>query len=140
MDFVHLIFKDASDFQGGLGNSEFASFDQDGNEILEPVFPFRLRFEPMHDMNMPADTYDETIFDFFEKIEPNQVLYRVMALAEPTDSTEKHIANISMTTELKKSLWGDEHMYFRHTRMDDDIRRGKPNWAKHVFAILEDFD
>ena len=138
LDEVHRFFKKATDFQGGLGTSEFASYDQDGKEELDPEFPFRLRFEPTGDFNMPADTYDETIFDFFEKIEPDQVLYRVMALAEPTDpdNTEKHIANIIITTKLQKSLWGDEHMYFRHTRMDDDIRRGKHDWANHVFAIL----
>lgn len=64
------------------------------------------------------------------------------ALAEPTDhtSTEKHIADIFITTKMKTSLWGDEHMYFRHTRMDDDIRRGKPEWAEHVFAILTETD
>lgn len=136
MDFVHLIFKDASDFQGGLGNSEFARFEQDGTEILDPVFPFQLRFEPMHDMNMPADTYDETIFEFFAKIRPNQRLYRVMALAEPEDIKDRHIANIILTSDLRTSKWGDENMYFRHTRLDDDIRRGKPDWGNHVFAIL----
>ena len=31
-------------------------------------------------------------------------------------------------------------MYFRHTRLDDDIRRGKPDWGNHVFAILTDAD
>ena len=87
MDSVHRIFKGASDFVGGLGNSEFASFEQDGTEIRNPVFPFQLIFEPTGDINMPADTYDETIFEFFAKIEPHQVLYRVWALAEPTDLT-----------------------------------------------------
>ena len=141
MEQVHLHFKNASDFQGGVGNSEFARFEQDGTEVADPVFPFQVRFEPLGDINMPADTYDETIFDFFEKIEPNQVLYRVMALAEPTDLSEKHIANIVLTTDLRTSKWGDEHMYFRHTRLDDDIRRAnKPEWGDHVFTILTEAD
>jgi len=140
LDTVHQHFKRASDFQGGLGNSEFASYEQDGTKVLEPVFPFRLRFEPTGDINMPADTYDESVFEFIGKIEPDQVLYRVMALAEPNSRLEKHIANIRITTQMHTSLWGDEHMYFRHTRMDDDIRLGKPEWAEHVFAILTDVD
>lgn len=58
LDTVHRHFKKATDFQGGVGNSEFASYDQDSKKVLNPVFPFRLRFEPTGDINMPADTYE----------------------------------------------------------------------------------
>ena len=142
LDAVHLHFKNASDFLGGVGNSEFASFEQDGTEISDPVFPFEVIFEPLGDINMPADTYDETVFEFFAKIESDQVLYRVMAIAEPTEAA-KHIGNIVLTTDLRTSKWGDENMYFRHTRLDDDIRRsGKLEWANpdHSFIILTEAD
>jgi len=72
-------------------------------------------------------------------IEPNQVLYKVFALDEP-EGTEMHIANIKLKSQLVTSLWGDEHMFFRHTRLDDDIRLYKPEWADHVFAILTEED
>jgi len=139
-DVVFRKFKVATDFQGGLGNSEFALYDQNGNKEDKPDFPFRLRFEPAAGLGMPDDTYDQTIFEYFKTITPNQVLYKVMALDEPTDSTEMHIANIVLESQMVTSEWGDHHMYFRHTRMDDDIRLGRPHWADHVFPILTETD
>ena len=44
-----------------------------------------------------------------------------------------------LETQLVTSLWGDEHMYFRHQRMDDDIRH-HPEWSEHVFAIITPID
>jgi hypothetical protein len=61
-DTVFHKFKEATDFQGGLGNNEFATYDQAGSKVDSPRFPFRLRFEPTGDLSMPKDTYDQTIF------------------------------------------------------------------------------
>ena len=96
-ELVFRKFKEATAFQGGVGHSEFAMYKQDGTKVYEPVFPFRLRYEPTGDIQFPADTYDETIFEQLKTIEPNQVLYKVHALDEP-DGTEQHIANVVLET------------------------------------------
>jgi len=56
-------FKPSTDFQGGVGHSDFAMYEQDGTRVEEPVFPFRLRFEPTGDIRFPADSYEQTIFE-----------------------------------------------------------------------------
>lgn len=37
---------EVSDWSGTVGLSEFASFDQDGIEITDPVFPYHLKYTP----------------------------------------------------------------------------------------------
>ena len=34
-------------------------------------------------------------------------------------------------SELKTSNWGDEHLYFRHERMDDDLAL-RPEWVPYT--------
>jgi len=52
------------------------------------------------------------------------------------DSPTEHIANIWLETELVTSYWGDQKMYFRRQRMDDDIRY-HPEWSGHIEYLLD---
>lgn len=36
-----------------------------------------------------------------------------------------------LKTTLVTSNWGDEHMYFRHQRMEDDLKL-RPEWEPYV--------
>ena len=119
--------KEATDFTRTVGHFDFAKFEQDGTEVDEPQFPFQLRYEPTGDINFPADTYDITLFEQFSKIEAESVLYKVFAMDKP-NGTEKHIANVVLEGQLVTSKWADEKMFFRHGRMDDDLRY-HPEWA-----------
>ncbi len=39
------------------------------------------------------------------------------------------IAQIKTSSELTSSYWGDEHMYFRHERMENDLLM-YPEWKE----------
>lgn len=109
--------KPGSNFVASLGNSEFSQFNQYGEKIKDFNFPYSLRYEPNPDLSY-EDTaeYTETMFERFSKIEPNTTLYTVWARDKPASlgGEEKAIALIITRSELRTSLWGDKHMYFRH--------------------------
>ena len=75
----HLIVQQVTNFTGALGHSEFARFDQYGNEELNPEFPFRLEYTASPDLSMPSQTYDETYFEYAKRIPVDSVLYVVSA-------------------------------------------------------------
>ena len=122
-----------------------ASFDQEGNAEPNPVFPFSLRLVPNHDLDQPA-TVAEGYTDFREQLKAipqGSWLYDVYAMDQPVElgGTESYIARIWTKSELTTSYWGDDHMYFRHERMDDDLKL-RPEWEKytpkyHFFQNLE---
>lgn len=41
------------------------------------------------------------------------------------------IAEITTTSEMTTSYWGDEKMYFRHQRMEDDLAI-HPEWEQYT--------
>ena len=50
------------------------------------------------------------------------------------------IGKIVTTSETTTSYWGDEHMYFRHQRMDDDLAihpEWEPYTPKYSLFVLE---
>jgi len=55
--------KQATDFVSALGHLDFARYEQDGTEVVEPVFPWQLRYEPTGEINFPSDSYDTTLFE-----------------------------------------------------------------------------
>ena len=50
-------------FVGSLGHSEFASYDQYGLKVDNPVFPFSVRYEPNPDLSYEDTTYERTYFE-----------------------------------------------------------------------------
>ena len=44
---------------------------------------------------------------------------------------ETKIASIYTVSELTPSKWGDQHLFFRHQRMDDDLVF-RPEWTQYV--------
>ena len=55
------------------------------------------------------------------------------ATDKPTElgGTESKIAQIVTKSEMTTSNFGDEHLYFRHERMDDDLAL-RPEWTPYV--------
>ena len=66
------------------------------------------------------------------------MLYEVIALEYP-GAPEYHIANIVLDEQMVTSKWADEKMFFRHSRMDDDLRF-HPEWASELTPFLHDSD
>lgn len=108
---IAINFKTATDFTTSIGNSDFASIDQDGIHEETPVFPFDLRFEPAggDHLQFPADTYFEPLEEYLQKIKHGEDLYKVFALDKPLalGGTEQLIGKIVLASTLVTSFWGD---------------------------------
>ena len=114
-DPVALAIKPTTIYTISVGHSDFASFDQDGTKVLDPVFPYNLRYEPNSELALP-DAYAGPIFDLLKQIPEGSTLYKVFALDKPVElgGQEQHIGNVVLESTLETSLWGDKNMFFRH--------------------------
>jgi len=67
-----------------------------------------------------------------------ETLYDVFAQAEPGEEFSK-IGKLVLGSRLVTSLWGDNHMYFRHQRLDDDLREYRSDWTdSYPQSFLDD--
>lgn len=128
-------FATATDWIQTVGLSEMASYTQDGHKEASPVFPWKLRFEVSGEYKF-ASTVDEGYTDFREdlmSITEGSTLYYIHAWDKPEElgGTETRIGKIMTRSETTTSYWGDEHMYIRHERMDDDLAI-KPEWIPYT--------
>ena len=116
---LELRFNTATDYISKVGLSDMAQYKQDGTEEAAPVFPWKLRFVPgdglrFPDTMQPGQTGDFT--DQLASIATGTMLYDVYALDMPEElgGTEKHIAQMVTKSQLSKSNFGDEKLFFRH--------------------------
>ena len=115
-----------------VGLSDWAQYGEDGLEVPEPVFPYRLRFQPTGEIGFP-DAYTRPHTDLLTTVPKDSVLYRVHALDKPTElgGREQYIADLVLVSDMITSKWGDTRMFFRHQDMADDLRL-RPEWNRHT--------
>ena len=130
---LELRFKTATKYIQTVGLSDFAAYTQDGFMEDEAVFPFSLRFEPSGDWEFPAETYDTDFETYLQSIPEDALLFNVFAMDKPAElgGTESMIAKMTTKSTMVTSYWGDEHMYFRHQRSDDDLKL-RPEWEPYT--------
>ena len=138
-------FATATDWIQTVGLSEMASYDQDGNAEAAPVFPWMLHLVPSGEYSF-ASTVEEGYTDFRDDlmtITEGSTLYDVYAWDQPEElgGTEMLIAKIVTASQMTTSYWCDEHMYFRHERMDDDLAL-RPEWEPYTpkYSIFTDLE
>ena len=90
------------------------------------MFPWSLRFEPLLAFNGDKISFTE----YLASIPTGSTLFNVFATDKP-NGTETKIATIETTSETTTSNWADEHLFFRHQRMDDDLKY-RPEWLPSV--------
>lgn len=84
-----------------------------------PKYPFDLFFKPTgkiaFDPNPPG-TSGRKFTDDLKTIPSGSVLYNVYALDKPVEmgGTQTHIADLTSSSEMVTSLWGDKNLLFRH--------------------------
>lgn len=129
---LELRFKTATDWIQTVGLSDMASIDQAGNTET-PNFPWKLRFEPTGEFEFPSDTYDVPFEQYLQTIPAGSVLFNVYAMDKPEElgGAEAKIAEFKTASTMVTSYWGDEHMYFRHQLMDDDLKI-HPEWEPYT--------
>ena len=129
---LELRFKTATEWIATVGLSDWAAFDQAGVAV-DPVFPFNLRFEPTGEFSFPSDTYDVPFEEYLTTIPAGSVLFNIYAMDKPVElgGQETKIAQLKTNSKMVTSYWGDEHMFFRHQLMDDDLKL-RPEWEPYT--------
>jgi len=104
-----------------VGISHLTTYDQDGNTVEEPKFPFKFSFQS-------ADvTFSETAPETFEKfmgqftnISMGTTLYNVMAHSSPSDQDGSFLGSVVTTNSCVTSNFGDTKLFFRHRPIGED--------------------
>jgi len=115
---------------------EIAQFDQYGNYVDEPNWPFQIDVEP-YDVYGWTDEYQNDFQDQLGSIPYGTVLFKVMAYDMPPElgGEEQLIGALVMRSNLITSFFGDTELYFQHHRMEDDIKV-----RPHYFEWLQFWD
>ena len=122
-------FCTASNCATKLGLSDLCSYDQDGTNAPDPIFPFKIQFDPadVHFQETRPDSM-ETFMAQFDTIEVGTSVYKVRAFSGPEDSEGSILGNIVTTDKCVPSHYGDTKLFFKHQQLEDDINL-RPEWA-----------
>lgn len=118
---------------------DWGQYTQDGQAVEDPVWPFSLEFEGYDNYGF-TDLYEdnENYKDMFKKIKPGSVLFNVYAFESPvhklTDPDGQLIGRIVTTSEAVTSNWADKSLFFRHQRIDDDLKV-YPEWEEYLIPF-----
>eukprot|EP01123_Difflugia_compressa_P000441 TRINITY_DN1051_c0_g2_i1.p1 TRINITY_DN1051_c0_g2~~TRINITY_DN1051_c0_g2_i1.p1 ORF type:complete len:339 (+),score=62.57 TRINITY_DN1051_c0_g2_i1:3-1019(+) len=132
-------FASASNYPVFIGLSDLASYQDDGTEVNNPVFPFRLIFHPYTNWhNFYPDTQPSSTFQqqLASTLTPSN-LYHIYAQVEPEDTINQFIkiGDITLTSTASTSLFGDSLMFFQHTRFENDVDY-RPEWGPKAQTIM----
>jgi len=111
-----------------VGLSDWATHGSDGAREENPLFPYKLRFSPSTSLQFP-DTYTDPVSSQLASISPGSVIYTVYAMDKPEEQggQEARVAELIATSTIVPSKWGDQHLFFRHQDMAEDLRL-RPEW------------
>ena len=108
-----------------VGLSNICTFDQDGNEYKDPIFPFRVFLEPNKDLfNLfPEEPMDSlrSFLDNFKNIPVDSKVYTIKAQRDPTDEGFI-LGDMVITDNCVASYFGDKTLFFRHQWFVEDIK------------------
>jgi hypothetical protein len=133
-------FETASAWPTMIGLSAFATYDENGNIANPPRFPYRLIFHPVTAVRnsfpdaFPTQPFEDVIAN---KLAPGP-LYYVYAQDQPQDTLDEYtlIGRIDLTSTATTSNFGDNYMFFQHTRMETDFVY-YPQWVPVAKQILQ---
>jgi len=130
-------FSSATDYVQQCGLSDFSQFDQAGTKV-NPVIPFSLRFEPHSDVHtlFPKDLGQNDFMHYVEQLKTvpsGSNLYNIYGMDKPKELGGKEIliGTLVLDGKLTSSKWGDENLFFRHQKMNDDIKF-HPEWTPYL--------
>lgn len=127
-------FNQASDCQSMVGLSDLCAFDQAGIPVEKVKFPYDIRFEASSDAIYLPDVKitDEELLSHLSSIEAGTHLFNVFAKDSPT-AEKSRLGTLKTTSQCVRSLFGDQNLFFRHQRMEEDFVR-EPDWVETVTA------
>ena len=107
-----------------VGLSNICTFDQDGKEYPDPIFPFRVFLEPNKDLYhlFPHEPMDSirSFLDNFKNIPVGTKVYTIRAQRDPEDEGFI-LGDMINTDECVSSYFGDKTLFFRHQWFVEDI-------------------
>ena len=113
-----------------VGLSNLCNYDQDGNEVADPVFPYKITLKPTDQgfsKDEPADV--AAMQEQFANIAPGSVLYTVTAMQSPDDTEGTLIGEMVTDGEcVTGSTFGDSKLFFKHQWIEEDIAQ-RPEWS-----------
>jgi hypothetical protein len=115
-------FKMLTPHISALGLWEMCSKDEEGQDVENPVFPFRLIFKaPKEIKNRFTSHYTEDYLKQLSTIEPDTIIYHVYAQQTP-DCNEEKIGELVLESNITLSSFADLGLFFRHTWLGHDIK------------------
>ena len=126
-------FAEASQLPFSTGTSRFAGINNAGEVIDDEDrrFPFEILLKPNQGAFPANDMQDgEDFLDFFsnwtapEDSEGNPeypILFEMWARDDCDTEVPEHIGNVHLTSELFRSTFGDERLFFRHEPFNRDL-------------------
>jgi hypothetical protein len=131
-------FASFTNFIQEVGLSDFARYRQNGDMLVNPKFPFSLRFHPHRSVRdlFPTELEGENYTGYVDQlktVEGDSTLYKVYAMDQPAElgGKETYIGDLVLDGALHSSKWGDEKLFFRHQNMKDDLKI-QPTWEKYT--------
>ena len=127
-----------TDWVQEVGLSEMAKYDQSGNDEGTPVFPYRLDFAPSSDVaNLASNSKPQPFnsWDYLHQLKSvpaGSVLYDVYGWTAPPQLGGKrvHIGELQLKGKITTSKWGDDKLYLRHQKLDEDLAY-QPGWKPY---------
>lgn len=97
-------------------------------------FPFQLFFSPKYRSDCDCMDYDACLGNL-SAIPIGSQLFEVAAIASP-GAERQVVGNITLTSKLMPSSFGDTELFFEHQRMEDDFAI-HPEWLEAISGDLK---
>jgi len=131
-------FQQASGCIDMVGLSDVCSYTQDGQKVDKPVFPFELFFEPTGEVNFEDQKKgNDDLLNELAGIPDGTDVFEIRAFASPMDASQGNVITIgTLTTKgtCHRSLFGDQELFFRHQRMEEDFALA-PDWIQQMEVL-----
>jgi len=113
-----------------VGLSNVCTHDQEGTEYPDPIFPFKVSFEPNPEVSFPdaAPGSMTEFLDQFKAIPVGTKLYTIKAMENPENPMDSILGNLVTADECVSSNFGDTEMFFKHQWIEEDIAL-RPEWT-----------
>jgi len=128
-------FQQASGCIDMVGLSDACTYTQNGERVKNPVFPFQIIFVPTGKVEFPdTKKSNKQLLSELASIPEGTELFEVWTFADPKDKAagrRTKLGTLTTTSTCHQSLFGDEHLFFRHQRMEEDFA-AQPDWIDQM--------
>jgi hypothetical protein len=122
-------FQQASGCINQVGLSDVCKYSQNGTAFAA-VFPYEIQFDPA-DVHIPSGKMSpERLMQLLSSIDAGRHFFDVYTYDSPAAKKQgrrEKLGTMTTTSKCVQSLFGDDKLFFRHQRMEEDFAL-KPEW------------